>query len=133
MSTTGATSLIGTSGATFHITGVQLEAGFVATPFERRDYGTELARCERYYQVVFRDGWVRNYASNVYRNPFSFRTAMRGIPAVSSTISGTTTGLGANNTTASSASSGYIDMQFTAGGTGVIDVSGWLLVADAEL
>jgi hypothetical protein len=52
MSTTGATSLIGTTGATFHITGVQLEAGSVATPFERRDYGTELVRCQRYFEVL---------------------------------------------------------------------------------
>ena len=49
-SATGATSVVGTSGATFYITGVQLEAGSVATPFEHRQYGQELALCQRYYQ-----------------------------------------------------------------------------------
>jgi hypothetical protein len=46
---TGATSVVGTNGATFYITGVQLEVGSVATPFERRDYGRELTMCQRYY------------------------------------------------------------------------------------
>jgi hypothetical protein len=50
---TGGVNVIGTSGATFYITGVQLEAGSVATPFERRPFGTELALCQRYYQKSF--------------------------------------------------------------------------------
>jgi hypothetical protein len=50
-SVTGATSVVGTTGATFYITGVQLEAGTVATPFERRDYGRELMMCQRYLPV----------------------------------------------------------------------------------
>ena len=49
LSATGATSVVGTSGATFYITGVQLEVGENATPFENRMYGTELALCQRYY------------------------------------------------------------------------------------
>jgi hypothetical protein len=49
---TGQVNVVGTSGATFYITGVQLEAGSVATPFERRQYGQELALCQRYYQNV---------------------------------------------------------------------------------
>ena len=50
-SVTGATSVVGTNGATFYITGVQLEAGTTASPFEYRQYGTELALCQRYYYL----------------------------------------------------------------------------------
>jgi hypothetical protein len=45
---TGATSLVGTNGATWQVTGLQLEPGSVATPFERRPFQTELALCQRY-------------------------------------------------------------------------------------
>jgi hypothetical protein len=48
-SATGATSVVGTNGATFYITGVQLEKGSTATSFDYRSYGTELALCQRYY------------------------------------------------------------------------------------
>jgi hypothetical protein len=51
LSATGATSVVGTSGATFYITGVQLEIGTSATPFERRLYNQELDNCKRYYQA----------------------------------------------------------------------------------
>lgn len=49
---TGAISVVGTSGATFDFTGVQLEPGTVATAFEQRDYQIEFARCQRYFQTV---------------------------------------------------------------------------------
>jgi hypothetical protein len=51
-SVTGATSVVGTTGATFYITGVQLEKGVTATSFDYRPYGTELALCQRYYQTI---------------------------------------------------------------------------------
>ena len=41
-----------TDNATFEITGVQLEVGPVATPFEHRSYGDELLLCQRYYQQI---------------------------------------------------------------------------------
>jgi len=62
-SATGATSVVGTNGATFYITGVQLERGTSATPFEYRDYGRELMLCQRYCYLVTSvggtDGFVR--------------------------------------------------------------------------
>ena len=48
-SATGAVSVVGTSGATFYITGVQLERNTTATPFEWLPYSTELALCQRYF------------------------------------------------------------------------------------
>jgi hypothetical protein len=45
----GSTSVVGTSGATFQISGVQLEAGTTASPFEYRQYGLELSLCQRYF------------------------------------------------------------------------------------
>jgi len=49
--TSGSVNWISNSGATFLLTGVQLEAGTVATPFERRSYGQELALCQRYFET----------------------------------------------------------------------------------
>ena len=51
-SATGATSVVGTSGATFYITGVQLEKGSQATAFDYRDYGNELRLCQRYCYTI---------------------------------------------------------------------------------
>jgi len=49
---TGATNLVSTNGATFYITGVQLERNTTATPFEWIPYGLELALCQRYYYKI---------------------------------------------------------------------------------
>jgi hypothetical protein len=53
---TGAQSLVGTSGATWYVTGVQLEKGTVATEFDRRPYGTELQLCQRYFANIIIPG-----------------------------------------------------------------------------
>jgi len=53
ISATGATSVVGTNGATFYITGVQLEEGSQPTPFEYRHFGKELNLCQRYYEKSF--------------------------------------------------------------------------------
>jgi hypothetical protein len=49
----GTVNVVGTNGATFYITGVQLEKGSTATSFDYRPYGTELQLCQRYYQKCF--------------------------------------------------------------------------------
>ena len=51
LSATGATSVVGTNGATFYVNGVQLEKGSTATSFDYRPYGTELQLCQRYFQT----------------------------------------------------------------------------------
>jgi hypothetical protein len=70
-SATGATSVVGTNGATFYITGVQLEVGSFATTFERRPYGTELALCQRYYYRA-----TASTVTDMYGNAFAYNTAI---------------------------------------------------------
>ena len=64
-SATGATSVVGTNGATFYITGVQLEAGTTASPFEYRQYGTELALCQRYFYRIVNASASTGYVPNL--------------------------------------------------------------------
>ena len=83
-------NLADTTSNTFYITGVQLEVGSVATEFERRLYGTELALCQRYYwQInggaadtqIFGSG-VWNDASNA-RILIDIPVPMRSVPSIS--------------------------------------------------
>ena len=80
VSVTGATSVVGTSGATFYLTGVQLEVGSAATPFERRQYGQELALCQRYYQVGFAAGRLSIAATEGW--PIQYKVTMRATPTI---------------------------------------------------
>jgi len=62
--TTGSVQVSATNGATFYITGVQLEVGSTATSFDFRPYGTELALCQRYYEKSYDIGTVPATATN---------------------------------------------------------------------
>ena len=66
-SVTGAVSVVGTNGATFYITGVQLEVGSTATSFDYLDYGRSLIQCQRYYFKI-------KPASNSTLNPAGFNS-----------------------------------------------------------
>jgi hypothetical protein len=80
---TGSTSVVGTSGATFYITGIQLEKGSTATSFDYRPYGTELALCQRYY-------WKATVPGGIFTTNLSTHTStrmpvtMRAIPTLDS-------------------------------------------------
>jgi hypothetical protein len=84
---TGSVNWISNAGATFYITGVQLEAGSVATPFERRDYGRELMMCQRYFYKTTGGSNTRHAISGNGSLPQSFPTVffkvtMRAVPTV---------------------------------------------------
>ena len=87
---TGQTQWVATNGATFYITGVQLEVGSSATGFEYRIYGTEFANCQRYYnKVLFGDTTAAttsgsnsfNYTTGLALSYFIFPVAMRSVPS----------------------------------------------------
>ena len=78
-------NLVGTNGATLYVTGVQLETGSVATPFERRPYGTELALCQRYFQQISSGGIGSAHYTTAVTLGGQFPVAMRATPTASLT------------------------------------------------
>ena len=88
---TSTVSVIGTNGATFYITGVQLEKGSTATSFDYRPYGTELALCQRYYWQINSETSYAGLGSGVMvsgsqaRIFMPYPVPMRAAPTVSGT------------------------------------------------
>jgi hypothetical protein len=154
-SATGATSVVGTSGATFYVTGVQLEVGSSATGFEYRDYGRELILCQRYYEMSYNTGTVpstitRNggFFSNTVggalnRLPFSFKVVKRTAPTVtlyasesgaSANVTQWTSGGSTGNVGATAydvADEGVARVEFTTSSLNVF--ASWQFTASAEL
>jgi hypothetical protein len=125
LSATGATSVVGTNGATFFITGVQLERGSTATSFDYRPYGNELALCQRYYTQFSYVSGSNIIPSTSFNNattnglatitlPVTMRTAPTGI--VLSSASDFVLSTGASNLTPSS-------IAFTAAGSNTVSVN----------
>ena len=92
--TSGVTNVVGTNGATWYVTGVQLEAGSSATQFEWRPYGMELSLCQRYYAVFGGDTSSADtyqaftiglaYSATLVRGVFNLPVNMRTAPSVTS-------------------------------------------------
>ena len=119
------------------LTGVQLELGKVATPFEHRSYGEELALCQRYYYKsggVYQSGYVYapNNSADGMRTSWNFPVTMRANPATS--ISGGNDG-GSNASIqiiADSENSATINLKST-DSTYTVWWQGGTITADAEL
>ena len=91
----GVTNLTTSTSNNFYVTGVQLEMGSVATPFEHRSFGEELSRCERYFQCMKGPssveggtsercyGVAHTYSTSRALWTFQFKTEMRTSPTVS--------------------------------------------------
>ena len=81
---TGANSIFSVGGAIFYVTGVKLEIGSVATPYNRQSLAKSMADCQRYYQVITGDACVgfQNAASFVTYDHTTLMSAMRATPTV---------------------------------------------------
>jgi hypothetical protein len=129
----GQVQVIGTLNATWYITGVQLEVGSVATSFERRPFGTELALCQRYFEKIgFGDSNSRYPTVGGYVNASSvsilqsvaFAVTKRAIPTITAgsaaTFSCTASVDGPSvngfRLIATSTTSGFISASFTSDG-----------------
>jgi hypothetical protein len=120
---TGGVSLVGTNGATFYITGVQLEKGSTATSFDYRPYGTELALCQRYYWKILQGTGepygITGYmiAGNAVWGQFCLPVTMRATPTI--TVYGTWAVSNTGQPTIRGASASNFLVQIVATTTGI--------------
>jgi hypothetical protein len=110
----------------FAITGVQLEVGSVATPFEHRTYGAELALAQRYYETGDAVQTVKARESDgVRRAHVYYRVTKRASPTV--TLSGATADGGTAAPTVGQAVVEQFRLDANAGGTttAIPSINGW--------
>ena len=106
--------LVTTQNNYIQITGVQMEVGDLATPFEHRTYGEYERECERYYQIVdvyFSTGsysWAYHYYE-----PFEFRTIMRAAPTIEKSTGTNGTGNATTTDSSNTAHNGLVLIQAT--------------------
>ena len=81
---TGAVNVVGTNGATWYLTGVKLEVGSVATPFNRQSLAASLADCQRYYEKSYDYGISPGATS---QNNGSFLLYATGLTATANNLS----------------------------------------------
>lgn len=95
-SATGAVNVVGTNGATFYVTGVQLEEGSTATSFDYRDYGRELMMCQRY--CIAQTGAqllpARGTGTTSVQAGFTTPVAMRAAPSITASVAATAYSVG---------------------------------------
>ena len=127
---TGAVSIVGTNGATFYVTGVKLEIGSVATPFNRQSLAKSLADCQRYYQTgnTMCLGWCGGAGAQVGGGDFAYPVVMRAAPTLTPNWTTTNNGTG----TLSALSVAYIQAFAVGTATGVVNVQS-TFTASAEL
>lgn len=85
-SATGATSVVATSGATWNMTGLQVEKGTTATPFEHLQYGQQYANCQRYYQTLMDCNQSYVNVGQHVGGRCQFNTEMRANPSITSSV-----------------------------------------------
>jgi len=117
---TGQTNILATNGATFYVTGVQLEKGSTATSFDYRPYGTELFLCQRYYENFSNgtgtgsiyEGLTASFATTaVCRGFVPFKVTKRTTPTVTVPTTYTTINWSGGNISPSSGGSNFASLE----------------------
>jgi hypothetical protein len=114
-----------------NVTGVQVEGGPVATPFENRPISAEYAFCQRYYQTGSMSYWSSTYTGGPYSLASSqaLLVSMRATPSITSTFSSTTNASGATITATNISN---VKMTATSAGSGAFALEA-SYTANAEL